>query len=101
MTAEDCSQCGVGISGICDIQNFPYTQCKYCEDNVCKSGKMATLALADATLARLPGGLPLPAGLRLLPGCLQSRARQGNNNTPSRLRLSRTTFTDTSVYCPL
>ena len=32
---QDCSQCGKGLSGVCYIANTPYTQCKYCEQDVC------------------------------------------------------------------
>ena len=35
---EDCSQCGEGTTGVCDIEHTPYTQCKYCEDSVCVPG---------------------------------------------------------------
>ena len=35
---QDCSQCGNGLSGVCDIANTPYTQCKYCEQDVCVTG---------------------------------------------------------------
>lgn len=35
---EDCSKCGEGLTGTCDIENTPYTQCKYCKNNVCVTG---------------------------------------------------------------
>lgn len=34
----DCTQCVEGISGVCDIQHTPYTQCKYCLKDVCVTG---------------------------------------------------------------
>ena len=35
---EDCSQCVGGITGVCDIQHTPYTQCRYCVNDVCVTG---------------------------------------------------------------
>ena len=35
---EDCSSCGEGSTGVCDIEKTPYTQCKYCKDHVCVPG---------------------------------------------------------------
>ena len=35
---EDCSLCEEGVTGVCDTEHTPYTQCKYCEQNVCVTG---------------------------------------------------------------
>ena len=40
----DCTQCVEGISGVCDIQHTPYTQCKYCVKDVCVTGMCHTAA---------------------------------------------------------
>ena len=38
LETEDCSLCEEGVTGVCDIEHTPYTQCKYCEQNVCVTG---------------------------------------------------------------
>ena len=66
---QDCSQCGKGLSDVCDIANTPYTQCKYCEQDVCVTGDVQhTHTLAHNQLntsvshkTKISDGNPLPS----------------------------------------